>query len=439
MSTRRNMLKLMLGGAAACVGASESPLSLRFRMPQARAAGNGKTLIKVFLRGGADGLNLFPPYAENRYYSLRPNIAVAPPNGSDSNAALHLTNHFGLHPALAPLKEIWDAGHMALMPATHLEGAKRSHFDNQAWFERGFIGTGFDGYFARYLRENRQSVPFQAMAAGTNTTQASLVGAGPVTAIRQISDFSIKDYLWCSGENCSENGYHQMLNRLYAENPVAASAIEALAYENGRDLADKLILIASLNENYTPSAGGLEYSGSELGNGLATTAQLLKADVGLEVVAINWSIGWDTHSNQLPNGTSHGNMSHPYHNKINDGANNILTFYRDIAEKRGDVMMIFGTEFGRTAKENGSRGTDHGNASAWFAIGGGLNSGVHGEWPGLDEGKLHHDRYLSQSIDYRDIMSEAIVRVLGAPEAQLSTIFPNFTPTNFNIFQSASV
>lgn len=439
MTSRRNALKILLGGGAAVAAGAEAPFQLKFSPPGASAATPGKTLIKVLMRGGADGLNLFPPYTDNNYYNLRPDLAVPPPNGSDSSSAIRLTNTFGAHPALAPVQEIWEDGNLAIIPATHFEGASRSHFDNQRWLELGFIGNGPSGYFGRYLEQNPPAGLFQALVSGRSSTTTSMRGSVPVTAIRDRRGFVIEDNLWCEGADCSTNNYHAMLRRLFDEVPENASPVEQLAIENGRNMSDRLALFESLADDYVPDAGGLDYSNSAFGDALRITAQLIKAGVGLEVVAIDWNVGWDTHSNQLPGGTSHGDLNFRFHSRINDGASDMLTFYRDLSAMRNDVLTVYGTEFGRTAEQNGSRGTDHGYASAWWAIGGNVNGGFHGAFPGLSEQQLNRGRFLEFSTDYRDIISEAMVSFLGTPEGQLSQIFPNHQVSNLGIFGGASV
>ncbi len=440
MTSRRQALKVLLGGGAATLAAgAQAPLQLKFAPSAARAATPGKTLIKVFLRGGADGVNLFPPYADSAYYDLRPNIAVEPPNGSDPDSAIRLDNFFGAHPALAPLMEIWDDNNLGIMPATHFPDARRSHFDNQRWLELGFVGTGATGYFGRYLEQNPPVGLFQALVAGRNGITTSMRSSVPVTAVRRGSDFEIQDNLWCDGSGCATNNYHTMLQRLYEEEPENALPVESLAYLNGRDMSEKLNLFESLDDDYVPDAGGLDYSNSSFGDGLRLIAQLIKADVGLEVVATDWNIGWDTHSNQLPGGTSHGDLNFRYHSRINEGANDMLTFYRDMSAFRNDVTIVFGSEFGRTARQNGSRGTDHGFAAAWWAIGGAVNGGIQGAWPGLADQQLEDGRFLAMSIDYRDLLGEALTTFLGTPEAQLGTIFPNHQFTDNGLFDGATV
>lgn len=435
MSDRRNVLKLLLGGGAAALTAgAQSPLQLKFGPKSARAGIPGRTLIKVFMRGGADGMNLFPPYGDGEYYNVRPNIAVAPPGGG-ADRAINLNGFFGMHPQLQPLMEIWNNGDMALMPAAHMEGTGRSHFDNQRWIEQGRVGVSNTGYLGRYVDLNAPVGDIQAIVAGRTSTTTSLRASRPITAVRRGSDFEIEDSLWCEGNNCSTNNYYSLLERLWGETPENASPVEAAAYENGLNTALRLGIFQSLDDNYQPTAGGLDYSNSSFGDALRLTAQLLKADVGLEVVAMDWNISWDTHSNQLPNGVSHDNSGFGYHERMNRGANDMLTFYRDISGLRDDVAMVLGTEFGRTVRENGSRGTDHGRAAAWFAIGGRVNGGVQGAWPGLAEQNLHERRFLDFSLEYRDIMSEAMTVFLGAPASQLPTVFPgrNFTaPGIFN-------
>ncbi len=431
--TRRHALKLAMGGLGLSTAlASGFPASMTISPAWAQQGFGiaGKTVIKIFMRGGADGLYLFPPFGDQNYRNLRPTVAIDSPSDSDPDSALNLNGFIGFNPNLLPWMEIWDNGDFALFPAAHFDGASRSHFENQRWIEQGILSTSGSGYLNRYMGTSDNDSPFRALGAGGSGVPAVLQGAITVPGIRDIDDFQLRHGQWCDGDDCAENRLLSTLKDVYAADQMTGLPVEGLTLAQGTKLVRVMEQIRELDGDYETNAGGLEYSNSSLGRGLRLLAQGIKADLGIETAAVDWGGGWDSHSNQRPGNISPTALFHPFNGNMRRGADDILTFYRDLGERRKDVIMIIGTEFGRTSRQNGSAGTDHGNAGGWMVIGGPAKSGVYGDWPGLASNQLYQGRYLAQSVNYKDIVAEALIRHLGMDQGLVSTVFPDHSFTD---------
>ncbi|MEM9797759.1 MAG: DUF1501 domain-containing protein [Pseudomonadota bacterium] len=428
MTTRRDFLKnSALFTAASMVGAAGAP---NFSFGQ---TAGGKTYIKVFMRGGADGLHLFPAVGDPLYYTYRPGIAIPAPNQSESESAIDIGQTYrAMNPNLAPLMEIWDAGRMMVSPATFFDGGGRSHFDNQRWIGNGARNNLIDGYLNRYLQElPGVNHPVRGAVLGKTGISGELKGALAVPAVGSANGFSLQSNDFCEGQGCQDNQLTEYMREV-ASHPVVESAVEGSVRENQLIMLDTIDEIKAAGADYMPSAGGMDYSGSPLGKGLRLVAQLLKAGVPLEVAAIDWNIGWDTHSNQISTSAQRfTDQEKGYHRKMREGSLDFVTFFRDMGALMDDVVVLVCTEFGRTVEENGSSGTDHGNAGAWFAFGGPTRPGLAADVSSLEERERN---YLPMRVDYRDIVAEIMIRHMGMSENLVSTIFPNHTLTNQNLF-----
>ncbi|MDX8350554.1 DUF1501 domain-containing protein [Cognatiyoonia sp. IB215446] len=435
MTTRREFLKSSaIITAASMAGVAGAP---QFAFGQ---SAGGKTLIKVFMRGGADGLHLFPAVGDPFYYQHRPNIAIEPPSDSDVNTAIDIgDNYRGMNPNLEPLMEIWDAGRMMVAPSTALESGNRSHFDNQRWIGNGARNNLIDGYLNRYMQEvPGVNDPLRGAVLGKTNMSAEASGNIPVPAIQTQSNFELENGNFCSGNGCADNQLTEMMREI-SSHPVVDNSIEATVRENQVIMLDSIAQVQASGMNYTTNAGGLEYSNSRLGRGLRLAAQLLKAGVPLEVAAIDWNIGWDTHANQIPGSANRfTDQNFNYHRRMREGATDFLTFYRDIANILDDVVVIVGTEFGRTVLENGSRGTDHGHSSSWFAFGGPTAPGVADDITTLDRDQLRSSRFTPTRTEYQDIVGEIMIRHMNMDPNLVSTVFPGHTFTNHNLFSRTS-
>lgn len=369
---------------------------------------NADVLICIFQRGGMDGLNAVVPYGEaEHYYDKRPTLAIAEP-GANGKSLLDLDGYFGLHPSLAPLKDIFDEGHLSAIHAVGSPDPTRSHFDAMTFMEQGTPGDKLTG--TGWLNRHLQSVPwqndspFRAVGMGS-MVQASLRGPVSALALKSITDFHL------AGKNDQLPMIQRTLAQLYQApkpvTPLQISAKETLSTMNYlKRLADR---------NYEPS-NGADYPSSEYGRSLKQVAQLIKEDVGLEVACVDIG-GWDTHEAQ---GAAEGRFA----NLLAELAAGLMAFYRDMGDEMKRVTVVTMSEFGRRAEENASEGTDHGHGNCMFAMGGGVKPGVFARWPGLQKEALDRGD-LSITTDYRDVLSEILVQRLG--NSQLGTVFPNYS------------
>lgn len=376
---RRVFLK---SGAVAMFGVGAAPPWL------ARAASGStrrKVLVTIFQRGAADGLNVVVPHGDRSYYDLRPNLAIPTAD------VLDLDGFFGLHPSLTPMKKLWDAKSLAIVHASGSPDPTRSHFDAQDYMESGTPGrkSTADGWLNRTLQSPARS-PVRAVALSTTLPRA-LRGTNPAVAVAAIPQFRLRN-------DRASTAFERMYG---ADKMLAASAKETF---------EAMRLLQSL-PNSGP-AGGVKYPQNPLGRGLAQTAQIIKSDVGLEVAFAD-SGGWDTHVNEIPQ----------LRNLLTGLGNALVAFHDDLGDRMSDVIVVTMSEFGRTARENGNRGTDHGHANCMFVFGGEVKGGkVYGEWPGLAPEQLYDGRDLAVTTDFRDVLGELSTRHLGV--RQIQRVFP---------------
>ncbi|PJI85196.1 secreted protein [Yoonia maricola] len=428
MRTRREFLK-SAAAAATLAGGAGAP-----RFSFAQEAG-GKTFVKVFMRGGADGLHLFPKVSDMNYYNARGTIAIEPPNG-DSESAVDLGAGLAraMNPNLAALSEIWDSGRMLVMPACGLPAGNRSHFDAQRWIGNGARSNLIDGYLNRYLQEtDTGSEALRGAVLGKGSMSTELRGGMTVPVIANGTGFDIQTDDFCFGSGCADNRLTEIMNEIAATEDASFDSIASRARDAQRVTLANIDSVTQAAAGYTTDADGLEYDGSPLGRGLQLVAQLLKAEVPLEVAALDWNIGWDTHTNQTAGGSRpFTDQSFSYHSGMTAGARNFVTFFRDMGALLDNVVVLVCTEFGRTVRQSGT-GTDHGDASSWFAFGGPTQGGMADDVANLSEENLNSRRYLPVINDYRDVAAEIMVRHVGMPEDLISTVFPGqvFTDNGF--------
>ena len=371
-------------------------------------APRGDTLVVVFLRGAADVLNMVVPHGEEAYYQLRPSLGI--PHPDDTNAkkeerTIDLDGFFGLHPSMPALLDAWRSEQLAIIHACGAPDESRSHFKAMELMERGVEDERgpASGWIGRHLGtlNTGNSSPLRAVGMGTRP-QRSLSGSVPVSALRSIADFHL------GGDPRALQQMRAALNTVYAEDVVGQDTLSIM---------DTLETLDPLT--YLPSHSA-KYPDSEFGLALKQTAMLIKADVGLEVSAIDVG-GWDTHFAQ---GASTGQMP----NLMKDLADGLAAFHADMFDHMHQLTTVTMSEFGRRASENGSLGTDHGHGSMMMVLGGNVNGGkVHGEWPGMAEGQLIGPGDLAVTTDYRDVLSEILVKRLNNPATDV--IFPEYKPT----------
>jgi uncharacterized protein (DUF1501 family) len=404
MISRRVFLK---DGGLALVSLGFAPEFLA--RTAAAAESKRRVLITIFQRGAVDGLNMVVPFAERDYYRARPSIAIGPP-GSGPGASLDLDGFFGLHPRLAALRPLFDARQLAIVHACGSPDATRSHFDAQDYMESATPGvkSTSDGWLNRYLhaREHQQATPFRAVALAPQLPR-SLQGEAPALAIGQIDRFGIR-----AGQNTG------MVQSSF-EREYAAAADRGLNTAS-RDTFNALRMLKEVDPGrYTP-ANGAEYPQSPYGQSLRQIAQLVKADVGLEI-AFAESGNWDHHANE---GAATGQLA----NRLDDFGRGIAALVRDLGDRMEEVVILTMSEFGRAVNENGSRGTDHGHGNAMMVIGGGVRGGrIFGRWPGLAPDQRYDGRDLAITTDFRAVFNEIVRGHLGLTDTR--TVFPGFSAT----------
>ena len=377
------------------------PPSFLVRAAGAEQGGRGKALIVIFQRGGMDGLNVVIPFKDQAYYALRPSIAVKEPAAGEERA-IDLDGYFALHPALASLKTIYDNGKLAVVHAAGSPDNSRSHFDAQDYMEIGTPGIKStpDGWLNRYLSEKQASVsPFRGVAVSPQTPRM-LAGAAPTLSMSSIEEFRLRNVAMAP-----------TLEKLYA------NSTDPLFRQGGKSLFDAMARLRAIESKIPPSTAS--YPGGRFGVGLKQIARLIKADVGLEI-AFNEIEGWDTH---VAEGGATGQLA----NRLKELGDGLAAFYQDLGDRVEDIVLVTMSEFGRTARENGNRGTDHGHANVMFVLGGRVRGGkVYGRWPGLAPEVLYEGRDLDLTTDYRTVCSEVFVRHLG--QREVGRIFPGFRP-----------
>ncbi len=398
MISRRVFLK---DGALALVSLGFAPDFLA----RAAAASDARrrVLVAIFQRGAVDGLNMVVPFAERDYYTSRPSIAISRPGSADG--AIDLDGFFGLHPRLAPLKPLWDARQLAIVHACGSPDGTRSHFDAQDYMATATPGikSTRDGWLNRYLhaREHQGATPFRAVAVARQLPR-SLQGEAPALAIGQIDRFGIR-----AGDESAAASFE----REYAE------AASALLRETGREAFDAVRMLRRADPSRYQPANGAEYPRSAFGEALRQIAQLIKADVGLEI-AYAESGNWDHHANE---GGATGTLA----NRLDELGCGLAALGRDLGTRMQDVVVMTMSEFGRAVAENGSRGTDHGHGNAMILFGGGVRGGrVHGRWPGLAREQRYEGRDLDVTTDFRSVFAEVVRGHLGLVDT--SRVFPDF-------------
>jgi len=399
--TRRVFLR---NSALAVVGTTAVPGFLtRAAYGAVETAGRTKRLVVIFQRGAADGLNIVVPHGEPQYYSMRPSINIP------RKSVLDLNGLFGLHPSLSPFLPLWQQGHLAIVHAAGSPDTTRSHFDSQDFMETGTPGVKVtqDGWLNRSLHgapATAQVSPFRAISLGPSVPRI-LSGPEPAVAMNNLNDFSV------GGRS--------------AKGSPAASAFEAM-YDHSSDTVlhgtaaetfDAVKMLRSANPGRYTSAPGANYPRGRFGEGLRQLAQLIKANLGVQVAFADIA-GWDHHVNE---GSTEGQLA----NVLSDFSQALAAFWIDLGDLAEDTVVVTMSEFGRTARENGNRGTDHGHANAMFVLGGPVKGGkVYGRWPGLDQSQLYEGRDLALTTDFRQVIGEAVARHLG--NQNLAGVFPGF-------------
>ena len=398
---------LLRSGACALAALTVPP---RFLARVAGAAeARGKVLVAVFQRGAVDGLSMVVPHGDAGYYAGRPSIALARPRRGDATTALDLDGFFALHPALAPLLPLWESRTLAIVPACGSPDTTRSHFDAQDYMESGTPGVkstpdGWLGRAAGTLPAERPS-PLRSVAIGAQLPRV-LRGDARALALRSLDRFEVRA---TTQPAMTSKGFES----LYQE------GVRDLLHGTGRETFEAVKMLKSAGAAQLAPANGAVYPRGRLGDSLRQIAQLIRADVGLQIAFTDME-GWDTHVAQ---GAEQGQLA----NRLRDFGAALAAFTRDLGDRLADVVVLTMSEFGRTVAENGNRGTDHGHATTMFVVGGGVRGGrFHGRWPGLAPEQLFESRDVAVTTDFRALFHEVATRHLAVPAT--TALFPGWSP-----------
>lgn len=407
--SRRGFLSLT--GGAALLGLTDTAWLPRIAMARQHRSTMRDVIVSIYLRGGADGLTLCVPHAESAYYTARPTLAVPPPNSPNAFRCYDLDGFFGFPPPMQGLLPAFLDGRLLVVHGCGSTDPSRSHFDSQRFMETGKprdpdLTTGWLGRHLASVDPVDPLAPLRAVGI-TAGLQHSLAGAPATLPIPDLDKFGV------GGAASSLSAREGVLRDLYLSTgePLLASALTTL---------NTIGLLDAINfASYAPAAGAV-YPTASFGYGLKTAAALIKAQIGVEAVALDLG-GWDTHSAQ---GVTSGSMF----NLMTTLADGLGAFYKDLFYGGGpSVTVVVMSEFGRRLVENGTLGTDHGHGNVMLVMGSCVTGGrVLANWQGLAPAQLFEGKDLAVTIDYRDILAE-IVRVrLG--NDQVGTVFPDYTP-----------
>jgi uncharacterized protein (DUF1501 family) len=408
--TRRIFLR---NGSLAVIGTAAVPSFLaRAAFGAVENGGATKRLVVIFQRGAADGLNIVVPHGEPQYYAMRPGINIP------RKAAIDLDGFFGLHPSLASFQPLWQQRHLAIVHAAGSPDVTRSHFDAQDFMETGTPGVKAteDGWLNRSLRDlpgdplsKDKKSPFRAVALGPSLPRI-LNGHEAAVAMNNINDFSV------GGRSAKTSPVAGAFEAMYDHSS------DTVLHGMGEETFDAVKMLKAADPGKYEPASGANYPRGRFGESLRQLAQLVKANLGVQVAFADIG-GWDHHVNE---GATEGQLA----NVLRDFSQSLSAFWTDLGDLGEDTVVVTMSEFGRTARENGNRGTDHGHANVMFVLGGPVKGGkVYGRWPGLDQSQLYEGRDLALTTDFRQVIGEAVSRHMG--NQNLASVFPGYSSQAF--------
>jgi uncharacterized protein (DUF1501 family) len=360
-----------------------------------------KRLVVIFQRGAADGLNIVVPHGEAAYYAMRPSINIP------KKSVLDLDGFFGLHPAMASFQPLWNQKHLAIVHAAGSPDPTRSHFDAQDFMESGTPGVKVteDGWLNRALHElPLDKSAFRAIALGPSLPRI-LAGKEPAVAVNKLDDFAV------GGKNPKAAPIANTFEAMYD------NSVDAVLHGTGQETFEAVKMLKSADPSKYAPAPGANYPKGRFGDSMKELAQMIKANLGVQVAFADIG-GWDHHVNE-------GNTQGQIANVLGDFSQALAAFWIDLGDLGEDTVIVTMSEFGRAARENGNRGTDHGHANVMFVLGGPVKGGrVYGKWPGLDQSQLYEGRDLALTTDFRTVLGEVITSYLG--NKNLGAVFPGF-------------
>src|SRR5579863_10298935 len=334
--TRRVFLR---NGGLAVIGTAAIPSFLtRAAYATQSLSAQNKRLVVIFQRGAADGLNIVVPHGERAYYALRPSINIP------RNQVIDLDGFFGLHPSLSPFQPLWKQRHLAIVHAAGSPDPTRSHFDAQDFMESGTPGVKAteDGWLDRALQTipEEKASPFRAVAMGPSLPRM-LHGSAGAIALPDLKQFKVMPQS-AAMANVAEGGFEAMY----------AQSVDHALHGTGTETFEAIDMLKKVDPSKLPPQNGAQYPNNRLGQSMQQIGQLIRANIGVEVMFVDCG-GWDNHVNE---GGVQGQLS----NLLKDLGQSLAAFHQDMGDKMQDVVVITMSEFGRTAKENGNRGTETG-------------------------------------------------------------------------------
>jgi len=412
--TRRIFLR---NSALAVVGTAAVPSFLtRAAFGSVELGTRTNRLVVIFQRGAADGLNIVVPHGERAYYAMRPSINIP------RNDVLDLDGFFGLHPSLASLQPIWNQRHLAIVHAAGSPDPTRSHFDAQDFMESGTPGLKAtpDGWLNRALHSlpaSEDQSAFRAIALGPALPRI-LTGSERAVAVNNINDFGV------GGRNPNAAPIANTFEAMYDQ------SVDSVLHGTGQETFDAVKMLKAADPAKYKPASGADYPRGRFGDSLRQLAQLIKANLGVQVAFADIG-GWDHHVNE---GSTQGQIA----NVLREFSQSLSAFWIDLGNLAEDTVVVTMSEFGRTARENGNRGTDHGHANVMFVMGGPVKGGrVYGAWPGLEQPQLYEGRDLAVTTDFRKVLGEAIAKHLG--NSRLEQVFPGFESSSAGFLRYLAV
>jgi uncharacterized protein (DUF1501 family) len=403
--SRRYFLKQ---GGIGLVGLSTMPAFLQ-QAVALTPTDSKKQLVVLFQRGAADGLNIVVPFGEPNYYRMRPTIAIPQPRRGTGDTVVDLDGFFGLHPGLAALSPLFQKNQLAIVHAAGSPDPTRSHFDAQDYMESGTPGVKAteDGWLDRAIGTvpEEHASPFRAVAMGPNLPRM-LQGSTGAVAIPDLRQFKVQPQS-AAMANVAEGGFEAMYSQ----------SVDRALHGTGAETFEAIDLLRKIDTTKYPPDNGADYPKSAVGQRLQQIGVMIKANIGAEVLFLDCG-GWDNHVNE---GGAQGQLA----NLLKDLGQSLAAFHQDMGDRMADVVVVTMSEFGRTAKENGNRGTDHGHANCMFVMGGDVQGGrVYGKWPGLADHQLNEGRDLALTTDFRTVVGEILNKHLGVKD--LGPVFPGF-------------
>jgi uncharacterized protein (DUF1501 family) len=403
--SRRYFLKQ---GGIGLVGLSTMPAFLQRAVASTPGAGK-KQLVVLFQRGAADGLNIVVPFSEPNYYRMRPSIAIPQPKRGGVDAAIDLDGFFGLHPGLEALTPLFQKNQLAIVHAAGSPDPTRSHFDAQDYMESGTPGVKAteDGWLDRAIGTvpEENASPFRAVAMGANLPRM-LQGSTGAIAIPDLRQFKVQPQS-AAMAGVAEVGFEAMYSQ----------SVDHALHGTGTETFEAIDMLRKIDTTKYPPENGAQYPKSAVGQRLQQIGVMIKANIGAEVLFLDCG-GWDNHVNE---GGAQGQLA----NLLRDLGQSLAAFHQDMGDRMADIVVVTMSEFGRTAKENGNRGTDHGHANCMFVMGGDVKGGkVYGKWPGLNDQQLNEGRDLALTTDFRSVVGEILTKHLGVRD--LAPVFPGF-------------